>query len=73
MSENGKKGLTFNELIEWIEQCRVGFYLGCRMDEHSPQVNEFVRGLHYYLEQDFGYLSEYRKAQKIKESRENGT
>ena len=56
-----RDGLTFEELAEWIEKMRSSFYLGCRTDPHSLQVNEFVRALHYYLEKDFGFVSKQRE------------
>ena len=56
--------MTFDELADWLEKNRLGFYGGCRMDEHSHQVNEFVDALHYYLEKDFGYVSKYRRERK---------
>jgi len=63
-----KDGLTFQEIADWLERNRQGFYLGCRFnDPHSHQVNEFVAGLHYYLEKDFGFVSEKRKREKKNE------
>lgn len=62
-----KDSITFKELEDWIEKNRMGFYLGCRADPHSYQINEFVRGLHYYLEKDFGYVSEWRRQEKLTE------
>lgn len=59
-----KNGLTFEELEKWLERNRQGFYLGCRVDRHSPQVNEFVEALGYYLEKDFGYVTKRRKDKK---------
>lgn len=55
MKRKEKSSLTLNEIANWIERNRQGFYLGCRVDEHSPQINEFCRALIYYLEKDFGY------------------
>lgn len=40
--------------LNWIEQNRQGFYGGCRMDDHSPQINEFCAALEYYMKKDFG-------------------
>lgn len=54
-------GMTFEELVHWLEQNVQGFYGGCRVDGHSPQIREFVDHLHYYLEKDFGFISERRK------------
>jgi hypothetical protein len=54
-----KTGLSFSEFDRWLEDNRQGFYLGCRMDPHSPQVNEFVRALRFYLKKDFKYKSEF--------------
>jgi hypothetical protein len=58
--------ITFEDLAKWLERQRQGFYLGCRIDPHSPQINEFVGALHYYLEKDFGFVTEQRKKQKAK-------
>jgi len=63
MSE--KKSIYLDDLAKWLEQNRQGFYLGCRVDAHSPQINEFVDALHYYLEKDFGFVSKHRE--KVKE------
>lgn len=56
--------MTMKELDAWLESNCNGFYFGCRVTDHSPQVREFVDALHYYLEKDFGYLSERRKIVK---------
>lgn len=61
--------MTFEELEHWLEKNRQGFYGGCRVDEHSPQVNEFVAGLEYYLEVDFGYITKRR----LEKRRRNAT
>lgn len=56
-----KKSMTLEQLAEWLEYHCNGFYGGCRVDEHSPQVREFVDALHYYLEVNLGYISKRRK------------
>lgn len=63
MTNSPKSGgeLTFEQLANWLERNCHGFYGGCRIDQHSPQVREFVDHLHYYIEKDFGYTSERQK------------
>lgn len=45
--------LLEQRVIEWLDENRNGFYGGCRMDHHSPQVGEFVDGLIYYVRKEF--------------------
>ncbi len=59
-----KQSLSIPELSDWLEHHCFAFYMGCRVDPHSPQVREFVDALHYYLEKDFGYVSERRAQQQ---------
>jgi len=59
--------MSLEELANWLEWNVSGFYMGCRVDPHSPQVRQFVDALHYYLEKDFGYVSERREEVVIME------
>lgn len=47
-----KTGMTWAEIEEFLESMRQGFYLGCRVDPHSPQVGEFVESMLYYLDKE---------------------
>lgn len=51
-TEMGKSGMTWNQIEDFLERMRQGFYFGCRMDEHSPQINEFVESMVYYLDKE---------------------